>query len=304
MSSFKFVTADIFTTKKFGGNQLAVFPDARGLSDDSMARIAREFNFSETTFVLPPNDAKHTRRVRIFTPGGEIPFAGHPTVGTAFVLATIGEIPLAGAETRIVFEEGVGPVPVTIRSKNGSADFAQLTTAKLPEFGPKPPAASDLARILGLETGDVLTGAFAPEAVSCGLAFLFIPVRDRGVLARARVRLDDFEKVLRGSWTEKVFVFCDDPELPGSHFRARMFAPTISVPEDPATGSACAAFGGYLAKRDSRAEGMLRWVVEQGFEMGRPSILEVEVDKRSGAITAVRVGGNSVLVSKGEFFLA
>jgi trans-2,3-dihydro-3-hydroxyanthranilate isomerase len=303
MPSFQFVTADIFTSQQFGGNQLAVFPDARGMPEEAMPRIAREFNFSETTFVFPPTDRKNTRRVRIFTPGGEIPFAGHPTVGTAFVLATIGDIPLAGAETKIVFEEGVGPVPVTIRPKNGRPDFAQLTAAKLPEFGPKPPGEGDLARILGLEPGDVLTGAFAPEAASCGLEFLFVPVRDRSVLARIRVRLDDFEKVLRGYWTEKVFVFCDDPERPGSHFRARMFAPTISVPEDPATGSACAAFGGYLGKRDTRVDGTLRWVVEQGFEMGRPSILEVEVDKRAGAITAVRVGGSSVLVSRGEFYV-
>ena len=303
MSTFQFVTADVFTSNQFGGNQLAVFPNARGVPETAMPRIAREFNFSETTFVLPPADPKHTRRVRIFTPTGEIPFAGHPTVGTAFVLATIGEITMTGDETRIVFEEGVGPVPVTIRAANGKPNFAQLTAAKLPEFGPKPPSERTLARILGLEEGDVLTGAFAPEAASCGLPFLFVPVRDRSVLARARVRIDDFEKALRGYWTEKVFVFCDDPELPGSHFRARMFAPTISVPEDPATGSACAAFGGYLGKRDKRADGTLRWIVEQGFEMGRPSLLEVEVDKRADALTAVRVGGNSVLVTKGELFL-
>jgi trans-2,3-dihydro-3-hydroxyanthranilate isomerase len=303
MPSFNFVTADVFTSNQFGGNQLAVFPDASELPADLMPRIAREFNFSETTFVLPPSDPKNTRRVRIFTPAGEIPFAGHPTVGTAFVLASIGDLKLTGAETRIVFEEGVGPVPVTIRAKHGKPDFAQLTAAKLPEFGPKPPSNKDLARILGLKADDVLTGELSPEAASCGLAFLFVPVCDRAALGRARVRLDDFEKVLNGYWTEKVFVFCDDPELPGSNYRARMFAPTISVPEDPATGSACAAFGGYLGKRDKRADGTLRWVVEQGFEMGRPSILEVECDKRDGAITAVRVGGSSVLVTKGELYL-
>jgi len=188
-------------------------------------------------------------------------------------------------------------------ARNGKPDFAQRTAAKLREFGPKPPSERNLARVLGLESGDVLTGEFAPEAASCGLEFLFVPVRDRTVLARARVRLDDFEELLRGYSTEEVFVFCGDPELPGSSFRARMFAPTISVPEDPATGSACAAFGGYLGKRDRRADGTLRWVVEQGFEMGRPSLLEIEVDKRAGAIIAVRVGGNSVLVSRGEMYL-
>lgn len=303
MPSFQFVTADVFTSKQFGGNQLAVFPDARDLSPEVMPRIAREFNFSETTFVLPPADPKHTRHVRIFTPGGELPFAGHPTVGTAFVLASLGYIALTGNETRIVFEEGVGPVPVTVRSQDGKPGFAQLTVAKLPEFGPLPPPARDLSRILGLDPSDVRNDRFAPEAVSCGVPFLFVPVRDGKTLARARVRLDDFEKLLGGYWTSKVFVFCDEPELPGSHFRARMFAPTIGVPEDPATGSACVAFGGYLAKRDERIDGTLRWVIEQGFEMGRPSLLEVEVDKKAGAVTAVRVGGNSVLVSRGEFFV-
>lgn len=304
MPSFQYYTADVFTNQQFGGNQLAVFPDARDLPEAAMPRIAREFNFSETTFVLPAQNPAHTRRVRIFTPGGELPFAGHPTVGTAFVLATIGAIPLSGDETRIVLEEGVGPVPVTIRSTGGRPDFAQLSVAQLPEFGPPAPSARDLARVLGLETGEVLDGAATSEAVSCGVPFLFVPLRDRSALARARVRLDEFDALLRDYWTAKVFLFCDKPELPGSHYRARMFAPGIGVPEDPATGSAAAAFGGYVAKRDTRTDGTLRWRIEQGFEMGRPSLLDVEVDKRGGAITAVRVGGNSVLVSKGEFFLA
>lgn len=303
MPSFPFVTADVFTSSRFGGNQLAVFPYADELNPDLMPRIAREFNFSETTFVLAPSDRKHTRRVRIFTPAGELPFAGHPTVGTAFVLASIGDVAVPGAETRVIFEEGVGPIPVTIRSTNGTPDFAQLSVAQLPELGPPPPAARDLARVLGLEPRDLLTGSAAPEAVSCGVPFLIVPVRGRQALGRARVRLDDFERLFRDYWTAKVFLFCSEPELETSDFRARMFAPTIGVPEDPATGSACVAFGGYLGRRDTRANGTLRWVIEQGFEMGRPSLLEVEVDKRGGTISAVRVGGRSVLVSRGEFFV-
>lgn len=299
MPRYSFVTADVFTKQRFGGNQLAVFPDARGMDPELMQSIAREFNFSETTFVLPPSDPKHTRRVRIFTPGGELPFAGHPTVGTAFALATIGAIELDGAETRIVLEEGVGPVPVTVRAENGVPGFAQLTAAKLPEFEPAP-AARDLARALGLQPGDVLEGKLGPEAASCGVPFLFVPLRNRATLGRARVRLDEFEKLLAGYVTQKVFVFCDEPELKGSHYRARMFAPGIGVPEDPATGSAVAAFAGYLAKRDARRDGTLRWVIEQGFEMGRPSILEAEADVRGGALVSVRVGGHSVLVTRGE----
>ena len=303
MSSFPFHTCDVFTRERFGGNQLAVFPDAAAIPEELMPRITREFNFSETTFVLPPADPSHARRVRIFTPGAELPFAGHPTVGTAFVLAAVGEIALTGAETRIVLEEGVGPVPVVIRASGGRPDFAQLSVARLPEFGPPPPSIDALARCLGLSPSDILAGDRAPEAASCGVPFLFVQVRDRATLGRARPRPDEFEKVLRSYWTADVFVFCDDPELAGSDIRARMFAPFLGVPEDPATGSACVALGGYLAKRDARSDGTLRWVVEQGFEMGRPSLLHVEVDKRAGATTGVRVGGNCVMVTRGELLL-
>lgn len=300
MATFQFYTTDVFTNKRFGGNQLAVFPDAAKIDPALYQAIAREFNFSETTFVLPPKDKKHTRHVKIWTPGGELQFAGHPTVGTAVVLATIGDIKLTGENTKIVLEEGVGPVPVSIRSQNGKPDFATLTVAKLPEYGPPAPKAADLARAFGLDASDVRSDDWHAEAASCGTMFLLVPLRSRAALGRARPRLDEFERVLNGYPTEKVFLFCDEPELQGSHYRARMFAPTIGVPEDPATGSAAAGFAGYLAKRDKRSDGTLRWVVEQGFEMGRPSILELEADKQAGAVVAVRVGGNAVLVTKGE----
>jgi trans-2,3-dihydro-3-hydroxyanthranilate isomerase len=299
MPKFEFITCDVFTDKRFGGNQLAVFPDAEGIDPKLYQDIAREFNFSETTFVLPPENPKHTRNVRIWTPGGELQFAGHPTVGTAIVLATIGEVKMKGAETKVILEEGVGPVPVLIRSKDGKPDYAQLSVAKMPEYktGPK---ADDLARALSLEPGDVLSGEYFPEAASCGTWFLMVPLKNRAALAKARVKLDTFEQVLKGFVTDKVFLYCSEPELEGSHYRARMYAPSIGVAEDPATGSAAAGFGGYIAKRDKRTDGTLAWRVEQGFEMGRPSLLDVEVDKKANVVTAVRVGGNAVLVTKGE----
>src|SRR5690348_3781640 len=167
-----YLTADVFTDQRFGGNQLAVFPDAREIAADLMPRIAKEFNYSETTFVFPPDDPSHTAKVRIFTPGGELQFAGHPTVGTAHVLATIGAIPLTGDETRIVFEEGVGPVPVTIRSKDGKPEFAQLSVAQLPEVLAPPPSAKTLAAALSLPVDDLLQGDLSPQTVSCGVPFL------------------------------------------------------------------------------------------------------------------------------------
>jgi len=263
-----------------------------------MLNVTREFNFSETVFVFPP-ERGHTRKLRIWTPAGEIPFAGHPTVGAAHVLAAIGDVPLNGGETHIVFEENVGPVPVMIRAHNGQPVFAQLTAAKLPEVGPPAPARETLADILSLEAKDLIGAQWAPQAVSCGLPFLLVPLRDRDAVGRSRIRLDHWERTLGSAWARDIMVFSRDPEREGSDIRARMYGPGVSVPEDPATGSACAALGGYLAARDTTTDGTLRWVVEQGFEMGRPSILEIEVDKRNGAVTAVRVGGASVVMSEG-----
>lgn len=294
----RFYTADVFTSTRFGGNQLAVLPDARGLTDEQMLAITREFNYSESTFVFPPDDPAHTRRVRIFTPGGEVPFAGHPTVGTAHVLAETGEITLNGDETRIVLEEKVGPVPVVIRSSGGRPVFCQLSVAQLPEVGPPLPGRAELAATLSLSESDLRDGDWQPQVVSCGLPFAFVPLRDRAAVARAKLRLDLWEQHLAGRVGDMVMLFAMDAEGPGHDVRARMFAPGAGVPEDPATGSACAALGGYLGHRDTR-NGTLRWIVEQGYEMRRPSLLEIEVDKDGDAVTGVRVGGATVLVCEG-----
>jgi trans-2,3-dihydro-3-hydroxyanthranilate isomerase len=295
----RFHTADVFTNRIFGGNPLAVIPDARGLDGRQMQAIASEFNLSETAFVLPPDDPAHTRKLRIFTPAAEVPFAGHPTVGTAHVLASLGEI-RGEVESRIVFEEAVGPVPVTIRWHEGAPVFCQLSVAQMPETGPRPPTRAAIAAMLSLDVQDLVTGTNATEALSCGLPFLFIPVRDRDAVARARVRMDLWEDKFRNYWAPQVMVFSRDPELERSDVRARVFVPGLSVPEDPATGSCAAALGGYLGARDDMREGKLSYRLEQGFEMGRPSLLDIEVDKREGAITAIRVGGESVMVAHGE----
>ncbi|MGH7720801.1 MAG: PhzF family phenazine biosynthesis protein [Gemmatimonadaceae bacterium] len=294
-----FLTTDVFTDRRFGGNPLAVFPNASGIPEEALQRIAMEFNLSETTFVYPPSDARHTRRVRIFTPVDELPFAGHPTVGTAYALAVAGEIPLRGTETRVIFEEGVGPVPVLIRSENGRPTFCQLTAARLPETGPPPPDSALLAEVLSLRPEDLADETNSPQAFSCGLPFLFVPLRNRDAVRRARVRLDVWERVLGAYWARDIMVFSRDPEGADAHVRARVFGPTVNITEDPATGSACAALGGYLAAREPATGGAFRYVIEQGFEMGRPSIVELEVDTSGGKVAAVRVGGSAVMVMQG-----
>jgi len=304
MARFRYLTVDVFTDVPFSGNQLAVFPDARGIPEHRLLDVTREFNYSETTFVYPADDPAHTRRVRIFTPGAEVPFAGHPTVGTAHVLAAIGEIPLDGDRTRIVFEEGVGPVPIAIRSSQGVPVSAQLSVAMLPEIGPLAASRDAIAATLGLDLSDLLNDDWSPQALSCGLPFLFVPVRSLAAVSKARVRMDAWDATLKGTWASEVFVFAPGGERPGTAFHARMFAPGLNVPEDPATGSANAALAGYLAARDPRRDGLLTWQVEQGFEMGRPSIIDVEADMANGEVTAVRVGGASVLVAEGTMAIA
>jgi len=305
---FDYYIADVFTDVLYGGNQLAVLPNATGLTGTQMQSIAREFNFSESVFVFPPESSKNTRRIRIFTPGRELPFAGHPTVGTAYVLGHIGEIQLTGDDTRIVFEEGVGPVPVLIRSRDGKPVFSQLTAAKIPERKPAESDAAGLADVLSLEPSDILyDDVFAPEAVSAGLPYLVVPLRSLDALRRARVREDVWERTLKGAWAGELFIFVEDDESAkrggvregDGVVRARMFAPGVGVAEDPATGSAAASFGGYVAWRSTKRDGMIETLIHQGVEMGRPSRLEVEVDVEGGEIKAVRVGGASVLVSSG-----
>jgi trans-2,3-dihydro-3-hydroxyanthranilate isomerase len=305
--AYAFHTADVFTNCLHGGNPLAVVPDARGLSERQMLAITREFNYSETVFVFPPESSANTRKVRIFTPAGEVPFAGHPTVGCAFVLASIGEIALRSEKTSIVFEEGVGPVSVVIHATGGRPVFSQLTAARLPEIKDPPPPPEILCEVLSLEPSHIVADdMIEPEAVSCGLPFLFIPLKKPEMLSWAKVDTLKWEQALRNYWAPEMFVFSTDDWsniFEGGHIRARMFAPGIGIGEDPATGSACAALAGFLALRSETRDGTVHWTVDQGVEMGRPSRLELEVDLKRGQLAAIRVGGSSVMASSGTLHI-
>jgi trans-2,3-dihydro-3-hydroxyanthranilate isomerase len=292
---YRYFICDVFTATRFGGNQLAVLPAATGLSDRRMQQIAREFNFAETSFVLPPEQG-HTRRVRIFTPATEVPFAGHPNVGTAFVLATMGELGSLEQPARITFEEKAGLVPITVERRDGhircelrAPERLSLGRSISPEI---------LARAVSLSPEDVVTSTHPPQAASVGLRFLFAELRDRSALERARVRLEEVEALVGDGMTPDVLLYVRT----GDEFdiRARMFAPLDGVPEDPATGSANCALGALLAGYDPAPSGSFRWRIAQGVEMGRPSVLEVSAEKRNGEVVEARVAGTSVLVSEGE----
>jgi trans-2,3-dihydro-3-hydroxyanthranilate isomerase len=291
----QFYTCDVFTDRQFGGNQLAVFPDAAMIPEHLLPSIAREFNFSETSFVYPPDDSRNTAKIRIFTPGNELTFAGHPTIGTAITLATIGRIRMTTDEIRIVFEEGIGPVPVSIAARPGAPMFAQLTAAQLPEFFDGIPSVDRLAAMLSLSRNDLDDARYPIQSVSVGFPFLYLAVKSRNALKRIRVNIQVMEELR----LDEVFIFAADAGRSDFHFRARMFAPLLGIPEDPATGSAAASFAGYLARLDPMTNGTLRWNIEQGFEMGRPSVLYIEADKKNGSVTATRVGGNAVMITEG-----
>jgi trans-2,3-dihydro-3-hydroxyanthranilate isomerase len=304
VTALRFHTLDVFTDRRFGGNPLSVVFGGESLPESEMQVIAREFNLSETVFVLPATDPGATHRVRIFTPGRELPFAGHPTIGTAILLAQLGEARPTRSGSLVVLEEKVGLVPVTIRMDDGEVSFAQLTSARLPEQGLPAPDAAALADALSLDPADMLaTAEERPEAWSAGVPYLMVPLRDRQALGRASLSEERWRRTLRQHWSPDVYVFCRDPERSGSAIRARMFAPEFGIVEDPATGSAAVALAGYLAARVSRAAGTQSWIVEQGFEMGRPSLLYLEADIAGGTINAVRLGGTAVRVLEGNLTL-
>ena len=293
--NLEYCTLDVFTDRRFGGNPLAVVLDARGLDDATMQLITREFNYSETTFVLPPANPAHTAHVRIFTPGGELPFAGHPTVGTAFALATLGRL---GADVRdIVFEEGVGPVPVRVeRNAAGTAERCTLTVAQAPELVEAIDECSTAAAMLGLENGAVTS---APEVWSCGVPFLVVPLADVSALACARLDLECWRTLLDGRSTQKVYPVA---RLSDRTWRVRMFAPGLGVAEDPATGSAAAALAGWLA-RHAGGNGHKQWQILQGEEIGRPSVIALDFEQIDGVARRVRVGGRAVMVARGTLVL-
>lgn len=299
----RYLTLDVFTTAPFGGNQLAVFPDATGIPEELLLPITREFNFSEVTFVYPAKDAAHVRTVRIFTPEKEMPFAGHPTIGTAAAL-TLAEGALGDATSgTLALDLKIGTVPVDVRVEGDRLAWAELSAAKMPEIGPSVPTLNTMAEILSLDAKDLVGGALSPQAVSCGYPFLLVPLKSVDAVQRARVRVDLWEQTLKRSWAPEILVAARDPEQGEQHWRARMFAPGINVPEDPATGSAIAAFGGWLAMKESKADGEFAWTVRQGIEMGRPSLLEVRATKAGGAVTAVKVAGRAVFTGEGRLRL-
>ncbi|MBS0224116.1 MAG: PhzF family phenazine biosynthesis protein [Proteobacteria bacterium] len=298
-----FTTVDVFTDRKFGGNPLAVVTDARGLSDGQMQAIAAEFNLAETTFVLPPGDPAHTAEVRIFTPKAELPFAGHPNVGTAFVLASTGEcLGRKAAGDRLVFEEKAGLVPLDVVRDNGAVIASRLAAPQPLTLGDEI-AIEIVAEACSLAPDQIVTRAHRPIVASCGVGFVMVELASRAALAAAQVRADAFVRHLPMERAVGIHLYvpAKDGDL---DIQSRMFAPLYGVPEDPATGSANVALIGLLAHLDARADiAALARAIGQGFDMGRPSLLQACAEKKAGTVTATYIGGRCVPMMRGTIEL-
>ncbi len=295
---FRFVQVDVFTEHAFGGNPLAVVFEAAGLSDAEMQAIAREMNCSETTFLLPPTRPDCAARVRIFTPAREIPFAGHPTIGTSWVLATEKRVP--GNGLRFNLEEGIGPVEVTLEGAPARPSFLWMRHGEA-RFGPELANRDGFARALGLAGSDLLAGA-PVRTGSTGSPFLYVPLRDREVVDRARLDVPALLAAQGEGPKVGVFVFAPDPDPKAGRVYSRMFAPhTSGIPEDPATGSASGPLGAYLVEHGLVAPADIVDIVsEQGTRMGRPSFIRIRVGMSAGRIREILVGGSVVPVIEGR----
>ena len=294
----KFYTLDVFTTERYSGNPLAVVLDASGLDTAAMRRIAREFNLSETVFVMDTAKPAHTARIRIFTPGGEVPFAGHPTVGTAALLAELRSPETNGErDALIVLEENIGTVRVGVRQRPGGAAHAEFDAPKLPEPSAGVPPVDLLAAALGLIPSEIGLENHRASAYSSGLPFVFVPVQTLAAIGKAAIHMAHWAPAFGTSHAP--YLYCRETVHATSHFHARMFAPNLGVTEDPATGSAAAAFAAVVLRYDSPRDGLHKKIIEQGFEMGRPSFIELSLAVKQGRLETVRIGGHAVRVSDG-----
>jgi trans-2,3-dihydro-3-hydroxyanthranilate isomerase len=307
--SYRYLQLDVFTDHLFGGNQLAVFLDGRGLSGDTMQAVAREMNFSETTFILPAERPDTDARMRIFTPGAEMPIAGHPTIGSTFALARAGVI--APERERFVFGLGAGPTPVALTWRGADLGFAWMTQP-LPEFH-RPIANPGLAAsALSLREDDVAGTNLPAQVVSCGVAFLFVPVSTRSAVDRAAMNPPAYAELMRSAQAEVngVFFFTPEQAHPSATVYSRMFAPDVGIAEDPATGIASGPLGCYLVRHNVVApDGAGAMLSLQGVKMGRPSQVHMSIGSNgmpgmpAGEITSVRVGGEAVLAGEGTLYI-
>ncbi len=296
----KFYTLDVFTSVKFGGNPLAVVLGADDLTTEQMQTITREFNLSETTFVMKPTDPLSSAKVRIFFPGGEMPFAGHPTLGTAVLLADLSAEDDQPYRANIVLELKAGLTPVSVL-KDDKGFFATLSAPVIP-FVPevKAPTPEAMAKALNLKSSDIGFDDHRIAVIEAGPRFLFVPVKSREALVQSQIIQPNWSKLLeKMPDVVGVYLYTRGGDNSKTSFRARMYSPTGGIPEDPATGSATAMLAYQMLKHEKPGDGTHHWQLEQGYEMGRPSDLVLSADIADGALKSVRVSGSAVRMMEG-----
>ena len=304
MKKYSSVQTDVFTDKIFAGNQLAVFLDGKGLDKDTMQAMANEMNYSESTFILPPESDEADFRVRIFTPGMEVPIAGHPTIGTTFVLASKGMIELKEPVTRLKLEMLVGIVPVEITVEDKKIKNIMMTQP-IPVFEKEFTNVSKMAKALSIAEKDIAETRLPMELISMGgLPFFYVPISSLAAVQKIKANISILDEIFQETEDRLVFVFVKEPVHPTSTVHCRMFGHAFGVIEDAATGAASGPLGYYLVKHKVvEQEPIAKIVSEQGFEMGRPSIIKIEIDNQQGEITGVRVGGNAVIAGEGFLYI-
>jgi len=296
----RFITADVFTDRQFGGNPLAIVLDAEGLSTAQMQAVAREFNYSETTFVLPPRADAHTAQVRIFTATKEVPFAGHPNIGTAIMLAQVLEQSGHAPPGQLAFEEAAGLVPIRLRREHGRVVSAELTAPEPLSVGASA-SREDVAACLSIAAADIRESVHPPQVASIGLPFLVVELATREALFRCKPVAAEHARVLPPIGTDAIFAYVRGATAGELH--ARMFSPLDACTEDPATGSASGATMALLAALEAAADAERAWRIEQGVDMGRPSLILGRTEKREGVVTAVHVAGQAIKVLEGTLGL-
>jgi trans-2,3-dihydro-3-hydroxyanthranilate isomerase len=297
----RFVTLDVFTGTPLAGNPLAVVLDGEGLSSGRMQAIAREFNLSETVFVMPSANPTRRADIRIFTPRYELPFAGHPTVGSAALLALRDGMK---AGDSLTLGETVGPVACTVTGVGDGKAGVRFRLPKLPEVWGPGMSRDGMAEALGLAPEDIGFANHAPAQFGAGVPYDLAPVASLEALAKVNITAENFERFFGPSSHPSVFVYSRDPHAPeGRGYRGRMFFRTAGLAEDPATGSAVAAFAGVVMAFDRPGDGEHRLIIEQGWEMGRPSQIELTLEVSGGALTAAHIGGEAVIISEGMLHL-
>jgi trans-2,3-dihydro-3-hydroxyanthranilate isomerase len=302
--SYQYFIADVFTKEVFGGAQIAVLPNAGGLSDEQMASVARELNLSETVFVFPAQGGVNHRRLRIFSPRGEIDYAGHPIIATAYVLGHCGDIELADAVTTVTFEQNTGPIEINISAEDGKPTFVQFTSKVSSTIDYFVPPDEELAAALSLKVSEFDHKKFSPRLVSCGVPYLIVPVWNYDSVRNARFDFTAWnESTAPQIAAQEILLFSPKTPMADADFNLRLLGPNIGPQDDPPVGGVLPAFASYLCSFDSLAQGTYSYAIDRGDANSRRSVLHIEMDNKGAPLLPLRVGGEAVIFAEGSIFI-